>query len=84
MIHKTKDLSHAERTVLEGLLGRSMSDEECVSIRIKPDASAPDWLRASWASSRESGLHQLSMDEIDAEIAAVRQQRRARTLSEEQ
>jgi hypothetical protein len=80
MIHKTKDLSDNERMVLEGLLGRSMSEDDCVSIRTKPDASAPEWLRASWDSARESGLDQLSMDEIDAEIAAVRQQRYAYAL----
>jgi hypothetical protein len=33
---------------------------------------APDWLRQSWQSAAQAGLDQLSMDEIDAEIAAVR------------
>jgi hypothetical protein len=33
---------------------------------------APEWLRKSWASAREAGLDQLSMDDIDAEIAAAR------------
>lgn len=37
---------------------------------------APEWLRESWASAKEAGLDQLSMDEIDAEIAAARQARR--------
>jgi hypothetical protein len=37
---------------------------------------APDWLRRSWDSARIAGLDQLSMEEIDAEIAAARKQRR--------
>ena len=34
-----------------------------------------EWLRESWASAKESGLDQLSMDEIDDEIAAARKAR---------
>jgi plasmid stability protein len=37
---------------------------------------APEWLRKSWATAKEAGLDQLSMDEIDAEIAAARESRR--------
>jgi plasmid stability protein len=37
---------------------------------------APDWLRRSWDSAKKAGLDQLSMEEIDAEIAAARKQRR--------
>lgn len=37
---------------------------------------APDWLRKSWSSAKEAGLDQLSMDEIEAEIARARQARR--------
>jgi plasmid stability protein len=37
---------------------------------------APEWLRKSWQTARETGLDQLSMDEIDAEIAAARKARR--------
>ena len=36
---------------------------------------APEWLKKSWAEARESGLDVLTMDEIDAEIAAARQAR---------
>jgi uncharacterized protein (DUF433 family) len=39
-----------------------------------PDET-PEWLRKSWASAKEHGLDQLSMDEIDAEIDAARQHR---------
>jgi plasmid stability protein len=37
---------------------------------------APEWLRKSWDSAKKAGLDQLSMEEIDAEIAATRKQRR--------
>jgi hypothetical protein len=40
----------------------------------------PDWLRESWESSRKASLDQLSMDEIDAEIAAERKARRGSDL----
>ena len=38
---------------------------------------APDWLRLSWISAEEAGLGELSLDEIEAEIAAARRARRA-------
>ena len=38
---------------------------------------APDWLRKSWTSAESAGLDQLSMDEIEAEIAASRRDRRS-------
>jgi plasmid stability protein len=37
---------------------------------------APEWLRKSWDSAKKAGLDQLSMEEIDAEIAATRKHRR--------
>jgi plasmid stability protein len=40
----------------------------------------PEWLRESWESSKEAGLDQLSMEEIDAEIAAARKARRESRL----
>jgi hypothetical protein len=36
----------------------------------------PDWLRESWESAGQSGVNKLSMNEIDAEIAAARRARR--------
>ena len=36
----------------------------------------PDWLRESWEGAARTGVNQLSMDEIDAEIAAARKARR--------
>jgi urease accessory protein UreF len=37
---------------------------------------APDWLQKSWEKAKQAGLDQLSMEEIDAEIAAARKERR--------
>ncbi len=37
---------------------------------------APAWLKESWDNAREDGLDSMTMDEIDAEIAAARQARR--------
>ncbi len=37
---------------------------------------APDWLRQSWEDAHSGGVDQLSIDEIEAEIAAARRQRR--------
>lgn len=39
-------------------------------------AEAPAWLQESWANARSGGLDSLTMDEIDAEIAAARAARR--------
>jgi plasmid stability protein len=41
---------------------------------------APEWLQKSWESAKEAGLDQLSMEEIDAEIAAARRARREARL----
>jgi len=36
----------------------------------------PQWLRRSWETASAAGLHQLSAEEIDAEISAARKARR--------
>ncbi|HTC33470.1 MAG TPA: hypothetical protein VK724_08865 [Bryobacteraceae bacterium] len=36
---------------------------------------APEWLQKSWESAKQAGLDRLSMEEIDAEIAAARKGR---------
>ena len=72
----TINLPEDETLVIEArakALGMSASDY--VRRVIERDL-APDWLRRSWAAAREAGLDQLSMEEIDAEIAAVREARR--------
>jgi plasmid stability protein len=37
---------------------------------------APEWLRKSWQTAKETGVDHLSAEEIDAEIAAARKARR--------
>jgi plasmid stability protein len=37
---------------------------------------APEWLRKSWETARETGVDRLSPEDIDAEIAAARNARR--------
>lgn len=76
MIHKAKDLSPAQKAAIESLLGRVIAPDEAISIRTIPAPAAPEWLQKSWQSAKEQGLDQLSMEEIDAEIAAARRARR--------
>ena len=54
---------------------RGLSTEEYVREVLENDL-APEWLRASWASSKAAGLDRLSMEEINDEIAAARKARR--------
>jgi len=54
---------------------RGISTEQ-YALQVLEQDLAPEWLRKSWAHAKEAGLDQLSMDEIDAEIAAARKARR--------
>ena len=54
---------------------RGLSTEDYVREVLEHDL-APEWLRVSWASSKALGLDRLSLEEIDAEIAAARKHRR--------
>jgi len=53
---------------------RGVSAEQYALQVIEQDLG-PGWLRQSWASAQGTGLNQLSMDEIDAEITAARKAR---------
>jgi hypothetical protein len=48
MIHKTKDLSPDQKMAIERLLGRSVGEDEAISIRTLKSVSAPEWLQESW------------------------------------
>ena len=76
MTHKVKDLSRDQKIAIESLLARSIAENEEISIRTTIPPAAPEWLRSSWESAKERGLDRLSMDEIEAEIAAARKARR--------
>ena len=54
---------------------RGVSAEQ-YALQVLEQDLAPEWLRQSWASAKEAGVDQFSMDEIDAEIAAARKSRR--------
>jgi hypothetical protein len=78
MIHKAKDLSPDQKAAIEGLLGREVGDNEQISIRTVAQPHAPDWLEDSWQSAERQGVDQLSMEDIDAEIASARKEARKR------
>ncbi len=75
MIRNAKDLSPDQKLTVESLLGRAVSENEQISIST---VTPPDWLQESWESAKQRGLDHLTMDEIDAEIAAARRARRER------
>ena len=54
---------------------RGVSAEQ-YALQVLEQDLAPEWLRKSWATAKESGLDRLTMDEIEAEIAAARKSRR--------
>ena len=58
---------------------RGVSAEQ-YALQVLEQDLAPEWLRKSWTSAQEAGLDRLSMDEIDAEIAAARTARREAKL----
>ncbi len=75
MIRNAKDLSPDQKLAIESLLGRPVSENEQISISA---VTPPDWLQESWESAKQRGLDQLTIDEIDAEIAGARRARRER------
>ncbi len=75
MIHSAKDLSTAQKLAIESLLGRPVSENEQISIRTIATPPAPEWLRSIQLSAHENGVDTLTMEEIDAEIAAARRDR---------
>ena len=83
MIHKAKDLSPDQKAAIESLLGRSVAQDEAISIRTIASVSAPEWLQQSWHSAKRLELDRLSNQEIDAEIAAARKARRDRPQPEQ-
>jgi hypothetical protein len=83
MIHKAKDLSPDQKAAIERLLGRAVAENEEISIRTLTSPSPPDWLKQSWDSAKRLGVDQLSMEDIDAEIAAARKARRERRSSDQ-
>lgn len=82
MIHRAKDLSPEQKTAVESLLGRAVAPHEAIIIRAVP--AVPDWLQQSWESAKKQGVDTLTIEEIEAEIAAARKQRRESRSASEQ
>jgi hypothetical protein len=76
MIHSAKSLSPDQRSAIESLLGRSIRDEEQVTLGTLPPV--PEWLESIQRDAKARGVDSLSMEEIDAEIAATRRDRLGR------
>jgi putative PIN family toxin of toxin-antitoxin system len=74
VIRDAKDLSPDQKLALESLLGRAISEDECVSVRALPPA--PEWLQKAWRGANERGLDRLTPDDIQAEIDEYRRERR--------
>lgn len=83
MIYEAKNLSPDEKAAIERLLGRRIAEGEEISIRALAIPSAPNWLRESWKSAKQQGVDKLSMQEIEAEIAAARKARHERRTSDQ-
>jgi plasmid stability protein len=54
---------------------KGLSAEEYAQQVLEQDL-APEWFRNAWETSKAAGLDQLSLEEIDAEIASARKTRR--------
>ena len=73
MIHSVKDLSPDQKLAIESLLGRPISEGEQVSVRTVP--ASPEWLKSIQQDAMLKGTDKLTMEEINAEIAAARRER---------
>lgn len=73
----TISLPDADLRALEAKAKAQGMSAEQYALHVLEQDLAPDWLRKSWASAEQTGLAQLSMDEIEAEIAAARRARHA-------
>lgn len=76
MTSLTIELPDEQRAALAAKArARGLSAEQYARKVLEYDL-ASEWLRKSWETAKEAGLDQLSMDQIDAEIAAARKARR--------
>lgn len=71
----TITLPDADLQALEAKAKAQGLSAEQYARRVLERDLAPDWLRKSWRDAAEAGLGELSMDEIEAEIAAARRAR---------
>jgi hypothetical protein len=76
MIHSVKDLSPDQKLAIESLLGRPIFEGEQVSLHTVP--ASPEWLTSIQQDDRKKGTDKLTIEEVDAEIAAARRERSQR------
>ena len=72
----TIDLPDEQTLVLQARAKAQGVSTEQYARQVLEQDLVPDWLRESWDSAGQTGVNELSMDEIDAEIAAARRARR--------
>jgi plasmid stability protein len=76
MTSLTIDLPDEQKAALAAKAqARGLSAEEYALMVLQHDL-APEWLQKSWQNAKDTGLDQLSTEEIDAEIDAARKARR--------
>ncbi len=72
----TIDLPDEQTLVLKAKAQAQGVSTEQYARQVLEHDLVPDWLRESWESAGQTGVNQLSMGEIDAEISAARSARR--------
>ncbi len=69
------DLPDEQKAALAAkALAKGLSTEQ-YALKVLEHDLVPEWLQKSWETSRERGLDELSIEEIDAEISAARKTR---------
>lgn len=76
----TVDLTEEQALVLQAEAKAEGASTEQYARQVLEQNLVPEWLRESWETAKQSGVNDLSMDEIDAEIAAARKARREARL----
>jgi hypothetical protein len=76
VMNLTVDLPDEQTLVLRAKVQAKGVSTEQYGQQVPGQDLVPDWLRESWESAKQTGVSQLSMHEIDAEIAAARKARR--------
>ncbi len=71
----TISIPDAEVQVLQAKASAQGVTAEEYALQVLERDLAPQWLRESWSSAQSTGVDQLSMEEIEAEIAAARKVR---------
>ncbi len=69
-------LTYTPKTVIDRIPAGKAARERFFK-RLREDA--PSWLKETWASSKRQGTDKLTMQEINAEISAVRRKRTKKT-----